>query len=107
MATRSARFRGVAQEAPRTVPRSGTTRSYGAEPEALRPGLTTETITRHAAEEFAQLADALRIRGIPAEAAAHFLMKLIFCMSGEDIRLLPEKLFERVLRGCRSCVTIG
>lgn len=79
-----------------------TLRRVFSDPESLRPGLTTETITRHAAEEFAQLADALRIRGVPAEAAAHFLMKLIFCMFGEDIRLLPEKLFARLLRGCRN-----
>lgn len=79
-----------------------TLRKVFSDPQALRPGLTTETITQHAAEEFAQLADGLRIRGIPPETAAHFLMKLIFCMFGEDIRLLPEKLFERLLQGCKN-----
>ncbi len=79
-----------------------TLRRVFSDPESLRPGLTTEAITRHAAEEFAQLADSLRIRGIGAEAAAHFLMKLIFCMFGEDIRLLPENLFGRLLQGSKD-----
>ncbi len=66
-------------------------------PESLRPGLTTESVTSQAAERFGQLADGMRVRGVEAPAAAHFLMKLIFCMFGEDIGLLPEKVFGRVL----------
>ncbi len=31
--------------------------------------------------------------------AAHFLMKLMFCMFAEDIGLLPDKLFSRILAG--------
>lgn len=66
-------------------------------PDALRPGQTAEAITKQAAEQFGQLADRLRVRGIPAERAAHFLMKIIFCMFAEDIRLLPDALFSRLL----------
>ncbi len=69
------------------------------EPESLKPGQTTESITRQAAEKFGMLADGMRIRGVDAPVAAHFLMKLMFCMFGEDIHLLPEKLFTRVLEG--------
>jgi len=69
------------------------------EPEALRPGLTTESITRQAAEQFGVLADGMRVRGVEAPAAAHFLMKLMFCMFGEDIGLLPKNIFTRVLTG--------
>ncbi|MHC4404282.1 MAG: DNA methyltransferase [Planctomycetota bacterium] len=72
------------------------------DPESLRPGLTTESITRQAAERFGMLADGMRIRGVDAPAAAHFLMKLMFCMFGEDIRLLPEKIFSRVLEGSKG-----
>lgn len=72
------------------------------EPEALRPGQTSESITKQAAEQFGQLADGMRERGIESLDAAHFLMKLMFCMFAEDIRLLPEKLFTRILTGCRS-----
>ena len=60
------------------------------EPEALRPGITSETITEEAAERFGELADAhAACRGIEPLRAAHFLMKLMFCMFGEDIGLLP------------------
>ena len=72
------------------------------DPEALRPGLTTESITKQAAERFGLLADGMRVRGVEAPAAAHFLMKLMFCMFGEDIGLLPEKIFSRVLTAGKS-----
>jgi SAM-dependent methyltransferase len=72
------------------------------EPEALRPGLTTESITNQAAEQFSRLADGMRQRGIDAPAAAHFLMKLMFSMFAEDIGLLPEKIFGRVLTSCKN-----
>jgi type II restriction/modification system DNA methylase subunit YeeA len=73
-----------------------------ADPDLLRPGLTTETVTREAAECLGRLADGMRVRGIEALRAAHFLMKIMFCMFGEDIRLLPEKLFHRVLTGSKN-----
>jgi len=71
-------------------------------PELLRPGVTTESITRQAAERFGLLADGMRVRGVEAAVAAHFLMKLMFCMFGEDIGLLPEKVFGRVLQGSKK-----
>ena len=33
----------------------------------------------------------------PAQRAAHFLMKLMFCMFAEDIELLPGKVFSRIM----------
>lgn len=66
-------------------------------PEALRPGQTTEDVTKEVAGRFAELADGMRNRRVPAERAAHFLMKLMFCMFAEDIGLLPDKLFSKVL----------
>jgi type II restriction/modification system DNA methylase subunit YeeA len=74
-------------------------------PDALRPGQTTESVTRQAAERFGLLADGMRVRGIPAQPAAHFLMKLMFCMFAEDIGLLgtPEqRLFKRILANSRD-----
>ena len=67
------------------------------DPESLKPGLTAEVITRVAAERIGQIADSMYTRKIPAPRAAHFLMKLMFCMFAEDIGLLPEKLFSRIL----------
>ncbi|MBC8876522.1 MAG: class I SAM-dependent DNA methyltransferase [Planctomycetes bacterium] len=72
------------------------------EPDALRPGQTSESITKQAAEQFGQLADGMRQRGVESHDAAHFLMKLMFCMFAEDIRLLPEKLFSRILNGSKN-----
>ncbi len=43
----------------------------------------------------------MRVRGIAAERAAHFLMKLMFCMFAEDIKLLPPRLFSKVLSSAR------
>jgi hypothetical protein len=68
-------------------------------PEALRPKRTTRDITEEIAAKFGVVADGLRSRGIPAERAAHFLMKLMFCMFAQDIGLLPDKLFSKVLAG--------
>jgi len=72
------------------------------EPGSLRPGMTSERITIEAAERFAQLADGMRIRGIEPLRAAHFLMKLIFCMFGNDTRLLPSGLFGRLLETAKA-----
>jgi hypothetical protein len=63
------------------------------DPDALKPGETTEAITREVAQRFCELADGMRIRNVAAEQAAHFLMKLMFCMFAEDIELLPDQLF--------------
>ncbi|HEX7378995.1 MAG TPA: type IIL restriction-modification enzyme MmeI, partial [Pirellulales bacterium] len=74
-------------------------------PDALRPGQTTESVTRQAAERFGLLADGMRVRGIVAQQAAHFLMKLMFCMFAEDIGLLgtaDQRLFKRVLANSRD-----
>ena len=67
------------------------------DPDSLKPGLTRETITQVAAERIGQVADSMRQRKVPAEKAAHFLMKLMFCMFAEDIELLPSKMFSRIL----------
>ncbi len=67
------------------------------DPDALKPGLTAEVVTEQAAELIGQLADGMRVRNIPAQRAAHFLMKLMFCMFAEDIELLPGKVFSRIM----------
>ncbi|HEY5310967.1 MAG TPA: DNA methyltransferase [Pirellulales bacterium] len=76
-------------------------RKLFSEPQALRPGETTAAITEDAAKRFATIADGMRSRGVDAHAAAHFVMKLVFCMFGEDINLLPEKVFKSTLAGAK------
>ncbi len=67
------------------------------EPNSLRPGITSEKITVEAAQRFAKLADGMRNKGIDPLRAAHFLMKLMFCMFGQGTGLLPPGLFGKLL----------
>jgi len=69
-------------------------------PERLRPGLTRQALTEQAAENFAALARRLRERGNDAERVAHFVNRLVFCMFAEDVDLLPNKMFQRLLEAC-------
>ena len=66
-------------------------------PEKLRPGLTSEHITAKAAGRLAELAQSLRNRDYEAHEVARFLDRIVFCLFAEDIALLPEKLFTRLL----------
>ena len=82
-----------------------TLRKLFEEPERLEPGQSAESVTRQAAERFGLLADGMRVRGVPAHDAAHFLMKLMFCMFAEDIGLLgtaDERLFKKILVNARD-----
>jgi len=73
------------------------------DPHSLKPGITSEKITVDAAERFAKLAKGLREeKGIEPLRAAHFLMKLMFCMFGEDTGLLPAGLFGRLLETAKA-----
>ncbi len=72
------------------------------EPESFKPGLTTWTLTENAAAEFAKISDALRERKHDPHEAAHFLMKCMFCLFAEDVKLLPEKLFSKLLARGKS-----
>lgn len=67
-------------------------------PQALRSAQTTEQVTEAAASLFAQLADHLRQSGADPEQAAHFLIRLLFCLFAEDVGLLPEDLFTRLVQ---------
>src|SRR5215510_4149552 len=66
-------------------------------PEQLKPKETIESVTRGAAAKFAQLAGNLRKYGSDPQEIAHFLIRLLFCLFAEDIGLLPENLFPRLL----------
>jgi hypothetical protein len=54
-------------------------------PEAFKSEQTTDQVTRRAAEKFAQLADHLRRDGHEPHAAAHFIIRLLFCLFAEDV----------------------
>lgn len=71
-------------------------------PDALHPGVTRADITKAAAEKFAALAEALRTRGHDTQTVAHFLNRLLFCMFAEDIGLLPDNLFAKLVERSQS-----
>lgn len=71
------------------------------EPESFKAPLTTEQVTQEAAKEFARLAEHLRRWGEDPEQVAHFLIRLLFCLFAEDIDLLPQGLFSRLVKGGR------
>ncbi|MDP4574108.1 class I SAM-dependent DNA methyltransferase [Qipengyuania sp. G39] len=68
------------------------------DPERLKPAKTRQMLTEEAAEEFSQLAQRLRERGHEAHAVAHFVNRLVFCMFAEDVRLLPDQMFTKMLK---------
>jgi hypothetical protein len=70
-------------------------------PEQLKPHETIESVTQEAAKHFSTLANVLRKFGEEPQAVAHFLIRLLFCLFAEDIGLLPEKLFPRLLEQTR------
>ncbi len=80
-------------------------RALFTDPERLRPTYTSERVTEEAAAKFSHLAESLRQRGVEPEKAAHFLMRLLFCLFAEDIGLLPTKLFSRLVDANRSSPT--
>ena len=71
------------------------------DPERLRPGETRQTLTERAAKHFAQLAQSLRDQGHAPQEVAHFVNRLVFCMFAEDVALLPDAMFTRMLEHTR------
>lgn len=77
-------------------------RSAFLEPELLRPSKTRQVLTEQAAAKFAALAQRLRDRGHEAQTVAHFVNRLVFCMFAEDVSLLPNHMFRRMLEHCQA-----
>lgn len=69
------------------------------EPERFRPGLTRHAVTNQAAEKFSALAHVLHAkRGFEPHQVAHFLNRLIFCMFAEDVGMLPNRIFSKMVK---------
>ncbi len=78
------------------------------DPYSLKPTRTVQSVTEEAAGKFARIADGLRSRGVDPQEAAHFLNKLLFCLFVEDVGLLPESVFSRVVeRGAKRPETFN
>lgn len=72
------------------------------DPNIFKPSKTRQALTEETAKEFAGLAQRLRDRGHDAGQVAHFVNQLVFCMFAEDVGLLPDNLFTKMLDLCRS-----
>jgi len=66
-------------------------------PDRLKPDKTRDQVTKDAAKEFTTIAERLRMAGHAPEKVAHFLNRLVFCLFAEDVNLLQDDLFKRLL----------
>ena len=71
------------------------------DPERLRPEQTRQALTEKAATTFAEVAKGLREQGHEPQTVAHFVNRLVFCMFAEDVGLLPDQMFRRMLDQAR------
>ena len=71
------------------------------EPTRLRSSETTAQVTQEAAAKFATLADLLRRKEVPPETAAHFLIRVLFCLFAEDVGLLPGRVLTELVENAR------
>ena len=72
------------------------------EPLTLDPAQTSAKVTRDIARRLAHVSLALEKKDYPAQDVAMFLMRCLFTMFAEDVGLLPEKSFKKVLEDCEQ-----
>jgi len=72
------------------------------EPVSLDPTRTAAKVTREIAERLAAVSKSLESKKYDAEEVAHFLMRCLFTMFAEDVKLLPENCFRELLGECRE-----
>lgn len=72
------------------------------DPEQLRPNVVREAITTQAARQIGEIAQALRDRGLDPYKVARFLDRMVFCLFAEDVRLLPERMFTRIVEAAKG-----
>lgn len=65
--------------------------------EQLKPRRSANATTEEVARKFVAIAQNLRDRGHDPELVAHFVNRMVFCMFAEDVDLLPNREFERML----------
>ena len=72
------------------------------DPDQLKPGVTDQSVTEAAARHIAEVAQGLRERGLAPHAVARFLDRIVFCLFAEDVGLLPDGLFSRIVGKTRD-----
>src|SRR5205085_11026173 len=71
------------------------------DPLALDPARRSARVTREVARQLAELARSLEASGYAPERVANFLMRAIFTMFAEDVRLIPQDSFTQLLEDAR------
>lgn len=72
------------------------------DPLELDPSRRAARVTRQLAERLAKLATSLEAAGHQPEQVAGFLMRCLFTMFAEDVQLLPDNSFTRLLQDYRQ-----
>jgi type II restriction/modification system DNA methylase subunit YeeA len=72
------------------------------DPDKLKPGVFREQATQRAARHIGEIAQTLRARGLEPHRVARFLDRIVFSMFAEDVGLLPDGTFTRMVRGCKG-----
>jgi hypothetical protein len=75
-------------------------------PLELDPGKRSARVTRELAERLAILATLLEGAGHSPENVAGFLMRCLFTMFAEDVKLLPDKSFTKLLQDYRDNISL-
>jgi SAM-dependent methyltransferase len=72
------------------------------DPDALDPARTAARVTREIAGRLAALGNSFEVQGHAPERVARFLMRCLFSMFAEDVRLIPEHSFRDLLTNLRG-----
>jgi hypothetical protein len=72
------------------------------DPDALDPARTAARVTREIATRLAALGLSFEAQGHAPDRVARFLMRCLFSMFAEDVRLIPEHSFRDLLTGLRG-----
>lgn len=68
------------------------------DPHSLDPSRVSAQVTRQVAAHLAELGRSFEAQGHASEAVARFLMRALFTMFAEDVRLIPEGAFTKLLK---------
>jgi hypothetical protein len=71
------------------------------DPGKLEPGRTVRAITDEAAGGLASIAERMRGRGLDPVQVARFLDRVVFCFFAQDVRLIKEPVFTRIVEKTR------
>lgn len=79
-----------------------TLKALWTDPHSLDPSRQSARVTRQIAAKLAELAKAFENEGYHPETVSQFLMRCLFTMFAEDVRLIPAGSFRDLLRSLRG-----